>query len=299
MKFEGLVSMVRVATPQPDVLGEGPIWDVAAEVLWWVDIVGSGLRRYRPATGEVDIWDLPERAGSVTPAASGGLLLAVRSGFVRFDPEMEECELIIDPEPDRPGNRFNEGKCDRQGRFWAGSMDAAEQARTGALYRLDPDGTSHRIFDGLGIPNTLAWSGDSKRMYFAETIDRTIYAFDYDPTTGTPSNRRVFATIPGPGYPDGSTIDADGCLWNAEWDGWRIVRYAPDGTVDRVVEMPVQRPTSCMFGGPDLSTLFVTSASRDLTPEQLARQPDAGGLFAIATETHGIPETTFGGRFEL
>jgi len=290
-------SMRQIDTPRRDVLGEGPIWDAAGAVLWWVDIAGRGLRRYQPSTGDIGVWDLPEPAGSVAPTASGGLLLAVPSGFARFDPATNEFQHIIDPEPDRSGNRFNEGKCDRQGRFWAGSMDAAEKARTGALYRLDLDGTPHRIFDGLGIPNTLAWSADSKTMYFAETLDRTIYAFDFDPTTGTPSNRRVFVKISGPGYPDGSTIDEDGHLWNAEWDGWRIVRYTPDGTVDRVVEMPVQRPTSCMFGGPDLSTLFVTSASRGLTPDQLAQQPGAGGLFALATDTRGIPETRFGGRF--
>jgi sugar lactone lactonase YvrE len=290
------ITMIRVATPERDVLGEGPIWDVAVGGLWWVDIVGRGLRRFSPATGDVDIWDLPEPAGSVAPTESGSLLLAVPSGFAWFDPVTNEFRHIVDPEPDRPGNRFNEGKCDRQGRFWAGSMDASEQERTGALYRLGSDGTPHRVFDGLGIPNTLAWAADSRTMYFAETLDRTIYVFDYDPTTGTPSNRRVFVTIPGPGYPDGSTIDEGGYLWNAEWDGWRVVRYAPDGTVDRVVEMPVQRPTSCMFGGDDLSTLFVTSASRDLDQDQMAQQPDAGGLFAIETDTRGIPETRFDSR---
>lgn len=289
--------MMLVDAPERDVLGEGPIWDVAAGVLWWVDIVGRGLRRYRPATGDVDTWDLPEPAGSIAPTDSGKLLLAASSGFIGFDPVTNEFTHIIDPEPDRPGNRFNEGKCDRQGRFWAGSMDSSEKERTGALYRLDPDGTPRRIFDGLGIPNTLAWTADSQTMYFAETLDRTIYVFDYDPGTGIPSNRRTFATAPGPGYPDGSTIDEDGYLWNAEWDGWRVVRYAPDGTVDRVVEMPVRRPTSCMFGGEDLSTLFVTSASRDLSPDQIAQQPDAGGLFAVETETRGIPEARFDGRF--
>lgn len=290
-------TMMQVETPGRDVLGEGPIWDDAAGVLWWVDITGKGLRRYQPSTGEVDTWDLPEPAGSVAPMEAGGLLLAVTSGFAWFDVATNEFRHIIDPEPERSGNRFNEGKCDRQGRFWAGSMDAEEKARTGALYRLDLDGTPHRMLDGLGIPNTLTWSPDSRTMYLAETLDRTIYAFDYDPATGTPSNRRVFAITSGPGYPDGSTIDSDGRLWNAEWDGWRIVRYTPDGAVDSVVDMPVQRPTSCMFGGPDLTTLFVTSASRDLSRDKIARQPGAGGLFAIATDARGIPETRFGGRF--
>lgn len=293
----GVTDVKQIDTSRRDVLGEGPIWDTATGVLWWVDIADSGLRRYRPSTGEVDLWDLPERAGSVAPRASGGLLLGVVSGFAKFDPATSAFERIVEPEPDRPGNRLNDGKCDRQGRFWAGSMDAAEKEWTGALYRLDLDGTAFRILDGLGIPNTLVWSADSKTMYFAETLDRTIYSFDFDPDTGVPSNRRVFAVIPRPGYPDGSTIDEDGHLWNAEWDGWRIVRYTPEGTVDRVVEMPVQRPTSRMFGGPDLGTLYVTSASRDLTAEQLAQQPGAGGLFAINTDERGIPETIFAGRF--
>ena len=287
----------RIATPERDILGEGPVWDTADGVLWWVDIVGKALRRYRPDTGAVHSWILPQAPGSLTPTESADVLLAVEAGFARFSPGTAILELIADAEPDLPHNRFNDGKCDRQGRFWAGSMDSREKGRTGSLYCLDADLSYRRVLDGLGIPNSLAWSPDSRTMYFAETLDRAIYAFDYDADTGTPSNRRVFAEVSGPGYPDGSTVDAEGCLWNAEFNGWRLVRYDPSGSIDRVVEVPVQSPTCCMFGGTGLDTLFVTTASRDVPPEGLATQPDAGGLVAIEGGVAGIPETRFAGRF--
>lgn len=287
----------RIDTPESDILGEGPVWDSAVGVLWWVDIVGKALRRFRPDSGSVDSWVLPLAAGSLTPTESVDLLLAVETGFARFRPETAEMELLAEPELDRSDNRFNDGKCDRDGRFWAGSMNVDDQTRTGALYRFDPDLSCHSMFDAVGIPNSLAWSPDSRTMYYAETLDRVIYAFDYDPDSGTPSNRRVFAAIPEPGYPDGSTVDVDGCLWNAEFNGWRLVRYTPAGSVDMIVEMPVQSPTCCAFGASDMSTLFVTTASRDIPPEGDLRQPGAGSLFALDVGTAGIPETRFAGRF--
>jgi len=286
----------RIPTNTTDVLGEGPVWDPSARVLWWVDIASSGLRCLTPGTGRVDTWELPEPAGSLTPTDAGPLLMAVRCGFATFDPATGASDLIAAVEPDRPGNRFNDGKTDRRGRFWAGSMDDAAQRRTGALYRFDLDGAATRVLDGLGIPNSLAWSPDGATMYLAETLDRTIYAFDYHPDTGKPSNQRVFARCPGPGYPDGSTVDADGFLWNAEFNGWRVVRYAPDGSVDRIIEMPTAYPTCCAFGGDDLDVLYVTSSNRDVSPDRGAEQPDAGGLFATQPGVRGLPETPFGGR---
>lgn len=286
----------RIATGTTDVLGEGPVWDRAGGVLWWVDIGSAGLRRLDPVAGHVDTWDLAEVAGSLTPTDAGPLLMAVRSGFATFEPGAEVLTLLAEPEPDRPGNRFNDGKTDRRGRFWAGSMEASAQGRSGALYRFDLDGSVTRVRDGLGIPNSLAWSPDGTTMYFAESLDRTIWAFDYDPDTGTPTNQRIFTTAAGPGVPDGSTVDADGYLWNAEYDGWRVVRYAPDGSVDRIVEMPIASPTCCAFGGADLDTLYITSSSageRGTSPDQ----PDAGGLFATRPGVRGLPETPFGGRF--
>lgn len=290
-------SIALVPTPEPDILGEGPAWDARDAVLWWVDIVASKLRCLDPASQQVRSWILPEPAGSVTPAESGELLLAVRPGFARFDPLTGQFAMLVCPEPERTGNRFNDGKCDRQGRFVAGSMHENDLDRTGALYRFDPDGSAHRLIDGIGIPNSLAWSPDGATMFFAETLDRSIFVFDYDIPTGAVSNRRLFARVPAPGYPDGSTVDAEGFLWNAEFNGWRVVRYAPDGSVDRVVEMPVASPTCCAFGGAELDTLYVTSASRDVSVDELSQQPGAGGLFAVDVGVAGIPEKRFAGRF--
>ena len=290
------MDVLRVATPQCDVLGEGPSWDLAAGVLWWVDIPGRAIRRLEPGSGDVTSWDLGNEPGSLTPTVGGRLLVAVRRGFILFDPDTGSSELIAEPEPDRAGNRFNDGKSDRQGRFWAGSMFDGDGPRTGALYRMDHDRTVTRMMDGLAIPNSLCWSPDGAVMYFTETVDRVIYAFDYDIDTGTPHDRRVFAEIPAPGYPDGSTVDAEGFLWNAEFNGWRLVRYAPNGAVDRVVEMPVQSPTCCAFGGDGLDVLYVTSASRDVPDEALHLQPDAGGLFALDVGVGGIAESLFAGQ---
>jgi sugar lactone lactonase YvrE len=173
-------------------------------------------------------------------------------------------------------------------------MDDRLTSPTGALYRLDPDLSCRRMESGIGISNSLAWSPDDRIFYFADTLRRTIFAYDFDAETGAISNRRVFTDcIDQPGAPDGSTIDAEGYLWNAQWDGWRLVRYAPDGRIDRVVGLPVQKPTSCMFGGPDLATLYVTSAVWDLTGEALAKQPNAGGVFALDVGVRGLPESRF------
>jgi sugar lactone lactonase YvrE len=287
-----------MSEPQPvveggDTLGEGPVWDAAAGHLWWVDIKRLLLQRYRPKTGDVRRWDLPETPGALAVRSDGSLLLAVRSGFATFEPGSGAFSILHRPEPERTGNRFNDGKCDPRGRFWAASMDDSEQQRTGALYRYEPDGSCARVLDGLGIPNTFAWTPDAATFYFAETMDRVIHTFDMDPESGEIANRTVFAQIAEPAYPDGSAIDAEGFLWNAHWDGWRLVRYRPDGTLDRVVEMPVQRPTSCAFGGSDLGVLFITSARKGLSAEELSRQPSAGALFALDVDVPGAPVPGF------
>ncbi|MFQ5947524.1 MAG: SMP-30/gluconolactonase/LRE family protein [Acidimicrobiia bacterium] len=288
--------MIECAVAAGNILGEGPVWDTEAGVLYWLDIKQPRLHRYQPSGGSVRSWDLPNQPGSLAVRERGGLLLALDSGFAFFDPETSELTPLADPEPDRPGNRFNDGKTDRRGRFWAGSMDDEELEWTGALYRFDPDGTWHRLLDGLGIPNTLAWSPGGETMYFAETLEQTIYTFMFDAVAGEISGRRVFATTKEEDcYPDGSTVDAEGFLWNAQFNGWRLVRYAPDGSVNRVVEMPVQNPTSCMFGGEDLDVLYVTSARKGLAEAALEDQPLAGGLFAFDVGVAGLPETPFSG----
>ena len=277
-------------------LGEVPVWEVDEQALYWVDIESKLLQRYIPATGEVRRWIMPERIGSFALRSRGGLVCALASGFAFFDPDSGKIEWIEKPEAGIPRNRFNDGKCDRKGRFWAGTMDDRLKEHTGALYRLDADLSVHRLVDSIGISNSLAWSPDNRRFYFADTMDRAIYLFDYDHETGAISNKRLFASTKGdPGNPDGSTIDAEGFLWNAQWDGWRLVRYAPDGRVDRVVHLPVQKPTSCMFGGPDLRTLYVTSAVWDLDDDALRKQPWAGGVLALDAGVAGLPEPRFQG----
>jgi L-arabinonolactonase len=287
---------VRCVVDAGNKLGEVPVWDVAEQALYWVDIEKRLLQRFRLADGDVRIWTMPERIGSFALRRDGGLVVAFESGFAFYDLETGAVERLAAPEAHIPTNRFNDGKCDREGRFWAGTMDDRLTAHSGGLYRLDPDLSCHRMDGGIGISNSLAWSPDDRTMYFADTLDRTIYRYDFDRSRGAVSNRRVFATTHArPGSPDGSTIDAEGFLWNAEWDGWAVVRYAPDGSVDRVVELPVEKPTSCMFGGPDLATLYVTSAVWDLTPAQRERQPQAGGLFAVDVGVRGLPEPRFAG----
>lgn len=287
---------VRIAAKAENILGEVPVWDVATQALWWIDIEGRLLQRLDWSTGEVSRWNLPERPGSFALREGGGLVCAFESGLAFYAPETGEIEWIARPEADQSRNRFNDGKTDRQGRFWAGTMDDQLSDRTGALYRLDPDLSVHRMETGIGISNALCWSPDDTKFYFADTLVQEIWAYDYDAASGDIASRSVFATtLDQPGKPDGSTIDAEGYMWNAQWDGWRLVRYAPDGRLDRVIELPVQKPTSVMFGGPDLSTLFVTTAIWDLAGEALKAQPMAGSLLALDVGVRGLPETRFAG----
>lgn len=279
-----------------NILGEVPVWDVAEQALYWVDIEGALLQRFVPATGARRSWHLPERVCAFALREAGGLVLALASGFAFFDPETGAIHRLAAPEAHLPGNRMNDGKCDRRGRFWAGTMDDSLKARTAALYRLDPDLSCERMESRIGISNSLAWSPDDRTFYFADTLQRKIFAYDFDLATGAIANRRVFADCADqPGAPDGSTIDAEGFLWNAQWDGWRLVRYAPDGSIDRIVDLPVQKPTSCMFGGPDLATLYVTSAIWDLSGDALIRQPWAGAVLALRPGVAGLPEPRFAG----
>jgi L-arabinonolactonase len=239
---------------------------------------------------------MPEAIGSFALREAGGALVALRSGLHLLDLRSGALDLFCAVEPDRPDNRLNDGRCDRRGRFWVGSMHDRLRAPTGALYRVDPDRTSQRVLDGITVPNSLSWSPDGRVMYFSDTRSREILAYDFDTATGRPGARRVFARVPDDGgYPDGATVDAEGFLWSAHWDGWRVTRYAPDGRVDRVIELPVQRPTSCAFGGERLDVLYVTSASTRLTPTELARGPGAGGLFAVEVGVRGLLESRFAG----
>ena len=288
-----MIDMQRVGE-QTDVLGEGPLWDVREQALYWVDIRKPAVRRYDGGNRKLDSWTTPEMVGSLAVRKEGGLLLALKSALALFDPQSGAIRPVASPEADRPSQRFNDGKCDRQGRFWAGTMNDRARQPDGTLYRF---GGSEcvAIETGITIPNSLCWSPDGRTMYFSDSWTRTICAYDFEPVTGQVANKRPFATTIAPAIPDGATIDAEGCLWCAEYDGWRITRFAPDGRRMRSIELPLQRPTSCMFGGPDLGTLFVTSATQKLSVEELAKQPLAGALLAMDVGVRGLPESRFNG----
>lgn len=288
------MSEIRLAAKAANILGEVPVWDVESQSLWWIDIEGKLLQQLHHPSGVVTQWTMPERVGSFALCRTGGIVCAFASGFAFYDLETGETNWIARPEAGTPRNRFNDGKVDRNGRFWAGTMDDKLSERTGALYRLDPDLSVHCMETKIGISNALCWSPDNSKFYFADTMQQEIWQYDYVAETGMISQRRLFAhTRDQPGNPDGATIDSEGFLWNAQWDGWRLVRYAPDGSVDRIVELPVQKPTSVIFGGRNLETLYVTTAIWDLSEEALAEQPWAGSLLAVDVGVCGLPERRF------
>ena len=269
------MSEVRCVAAAGAQVGEGPVWDDRARLLWWVDIKGRQLYRFDPASGENRAFAMPERIGCVAPRRQGGLIGAFKTGFKWVDPETGALTPIADPEPHRAGNRFNDGKCDRRGRLLAGTMDDAEVECTGTLYRLDPDLSVHVQCTDVHLSNGLGWSPDDRRLYYTDSLRRTIWVYDYDLATGELDNRRPFAAVPpDAGVPDGLCVDAEGCIWSAHWGGARLTRYAPDGRIERVLKMPVPQPACCAFGGPDWRTLFIT-----------AREC----VYRIGLETAGIP----------
>jgi D-xylonolactonase len=275
------------------VLGEGPVWVAREQALYWTDIHGRRVHRRAFADGALDHWETPFRIGSLLPRAGGGFVSGTDGGFAFVDPGDGRFELIANPEPDRPTNRFNDGKIDREGRFWAGTMDDSEKAAQGALYRLDPDLAWTRVDDGYRVTNGPAFSPDGRTMYHNDSARQVVYAFDLSPE-GEAANRRVFAHFArGDGYPDGMTVDSEGCLWIAFWDGWCLRRLSPAGEVIGTLEVPVQRPTSCVFGGPNLDRLFITSARVGLDQAALAAQPQAGGLFVARPGVNGLEEAVF------
>jgi len=259
-----------------DALGECPIWDERMGVLWWVDIHGHALKRYDGA--ETHVIPMPEPPGSIALRRDGGLLVALAGGVYLIG--TTEPELLVRPQEHEAGLRFNDGRCDRAGRFWVGTLAEPDFPPRGVLYRVDADGGATAMRREIQVPNSIAFSPDGRTMYFADSPRHKIWAFDYQPETGELSKERVF-TAPHPGFPDGSCVDADGCLWNAEWGASRIVRYTPAGKIDRVVAVPAKNPTCCAFGGARLDTLYITSA-------------DSAGLFALAPGARGLAESRFG-----
>ena len=275
---------------QRDILGESPLWNEREQALYWIDIRRPAIRRLDHASGRIETWAMQDLVGSIAFASDGRLVVAMGDSVSLFDTQTQALERLTSLPVRIEGHRFNDGRCDRQGRFWVGTMHNLTRAPEGVLYRFDGRDQLLEVVSGVCIPNSLAWSPDGLTMYFADSLQYTIYAYDFDPATGGMSGRRVFASTQAPGFPDGSTVDAEGYLWNAEFNSARVVRYAPDGRVDRIIAMPVQRPTCCAFGGPELDILYVTTASQNMTPEELEREPLAGALLRLDVGVRGIPE---------
>jgi L-arabinonolactonase len=281
--------------PVGNALGEGVVWDHENGVLWWTDIQERTLFRYDPGTRKVDRIATPERLCSFGLVRGHKLLLAAfETGLALFNPASGKTVWLARPHADIPELRFNDGRVDRQGRFWTGTMVEDDAPKAAAhLYRLDRQGQLHRKASGIRISNGICWSPDSTRFYFSDSPSRTIYAYDFDAALGEIANRRVFATTPEGAYPDGANVDAEGFLWSAHWGAGRVVRYTPDGEVDRVIDVPASQPTCIAFGGPDLNLLYVTSARDGLKKDELLRHPSAGHLFVYRVDVCGLPDPRF------
>jgi sugar lactone lactonase YvrE len=282
---------VRCVVDAHDRLGEGPCWSPLEGRLYWFDIKGKRLAWYEPKTDARGAFDLPMRASAAAPRAKGGLVMATEKGLAVCDPGAGTIEMIR-PYALPEGFRTNDGKIDLDGNFWWSTMDDDGGKRPGSVFRTKPDFETEQMLSGIHIPNTISMSHDGVTLYMADSKLQTLFAHEMADLTRI---RRFAHTAGEPGSPDGSAVDAYGYLWNAQWGGWKIVRYAPDGRVDMTIRMPVQQPSSCAFGGEDMTTLFVTSAWDGLTDQQRAAQPIAGGLFAIETGVKGLALPLFEG----
>ncbi|QQZ40809.1 SMP-30/gluconolactonase/LRE family protein [Pseudomonas sp. SK3(2021)] len=279
-------------------LGEGPFWDAPSQALYWVDI--AGRQALRLCGEQLQAWQLPEPVSAFIPCERGDALVTLSSGVYRLDlgsaPAAPRLSLLCVADP-QPGNRANEARCDAQGRLWLGTMqnnigergeDLPVLRRSGGLFRIDAQARVTPLLQGLGIPNTLLWSEDASRLYFADSLDGTLYQYPIASDGRLEPARSWFGPHPR-GVPDGSAMDAQGYVWNARWDGGCLLRLAPDGEVDRVLELPVSRPTSCVFGGADLKTLYITSAASPLD------HPLDGAVLAVQVDTPGNPGHRFAG----
>lgn len=287
---------IEVVCDVPNALGEGPLWDVQEQRLYWIDSYGPTIFSCDADGGNLKSWALPKEIGSLALREKGGAILSLRDGFYGFDFNSGTCTLIHETHPGEIRPRMNDGKVDRQGRFLAGSMDFQEQDGVGSLYRLDPDLAVEKLEDGIICSNGPCFSLDGKTFYFADTGRNEIYAYDYDIETGRPLSRRVFANFDKlRGLPDGATVDAEGYVWSCEVYSGRLIRFDPNGVVDRIVGLPVQSTTSLIFGGPDLDIAYVTSMARPHDGEY-HREKEAGFLFAVhGLGVKGVAEPRFKG----
>ena len=276
-------------------LGEGPVWVAEENALYWTDIYGCLLNRLDVKTGVNRAWPVKDRLGSFALCEGGGFIAALHSGFAYLDVEAGTLSWVARPLAADASVYLNDGRCDRSGRFyWAGTVDRSKVNKGGSLYRLSAQGTCSCVAADVVISsNGIAFSPDNTVLYYADSRGLVIWRFDHDPATGNISNRTLFATIPeGEGFADGAAVDAEGCYWSARVFGGRILRYRPDGAIDRDIHLPFQNPTMVAFGGPDLRTLYITTSRRNLDEEQLVLQK-AGSVFAMRVDVPGLPEPRF------
>ena len=289
---------VSCVLPWQAMVGESPVWDSQSQSLYWIDIQGKHIHRFHPASGRNQTFDLPEIVTCIALRAAGGLVLTLKKHFAVFDPATLALQRLAEVESEISNNRFNDGKCDPQGRLWAGTMDAVHwSAANGSLYRFDANKSISTMQRDVMCSNGTGWSPDARTMYYTESFRYTIFAYDFDSADGTITNRRPFATVVSNcgGFPDGMTVDAEGFVWSNLVGLGRIHRYDPNGKLERIVQLPVPRATDCTFGGADLKTLYVTTARETMARDQLAAAPLSGSLFAVDCDVRGLPSHSFAG----
>ena len=290
------MSDVQLVWEIPAILGEGPLWVEAENAVYWVDIFSNKVHRYALADGGKTTWTFDFEVTSLSPRRAGGFIGTIKDGYAYINFDVLSASPIVLPEADQPGNRFNDGKVDNSGRYWAGTMDIEQVGETGSLYRLDPDLSVRQCDSDYIICNGPTFNLDNTVIYHTDSIKRTIYALDMAPN-GDLSNKRVFAefTNDSDGVPDGMTVDSEDCIWVAHFGGARITRYSPAGDILQVVPIPALNITSCTFGGADLDTLYIVSASTAMSDEQLKQYPLAGSLFSYKPGVKGTPTPLFAG----
>jgi sugar lactone lactonase YvrE len=278
-------------------LGESPVWAAEEQALYWVDIYAPALHWLDPATGATRSWRMPKSIGCFGLRERGGAVVALRDGFYLFDFDSGTLTSLARPEADKQGTRFNDGKVSPDGRFWAGTMDEEALSRPlGALYRLDADGSCHRMVENLIVSNGLAWGPDGRTMFHSDSKGQRIFAYDYDTDTGAIANGRVIAQPSEEiGRPDGGAADMAGYYWSAGISAGVLNRWAPDGRLDRQIALPCAAPTMPCFGGPDMKTIFITSLRHNLSDGKLAAKPQSGGIFAMRVDVPGVPVARFKG----
>lgn len=277
-------------------LGEGAFWNHRTSELYWVDIIRKQLHVYSPATRKNTTYPTPSMIGTVVPQTDSTAVVALQDGIYILNHNSDQLDRISDIESDLPGNRFNDGKCDPNGNLWVGSLHLAESEPAASLYKVEPDGTTTKMLENITISNGIVWTKDASTMYYIDTPTATIRAFDFDLESSTISNERVAVEVPqSVGYPDGMAIDEEDKLWVGLWNGNAVGRFDPlTGKLMSKIEVPAHNVTSCAFGGENLDVLYITTARKDMSPEEMEKYPQAGSVFVARPGVRGVKSPFFG-----